>query len=79
MAVNHEISIAEAHPRKPRAKYFGSEAILRICNMLERRKEMKEKYENNEVTKKALQDWKANYSDSLKKIMFLFIKQCEIL
>lgn len=35
MAVNHEISIADAHPRKPRAKYFGSEAILRIRNMLE--------------------------------------------
>lgn len=29
--------------------------------------EMKEKYENNEITKEALQDWKANYPDSLKK------------
>ena len=28
--------------------YFGSEAILRIRNMLEQRQEMKEKYENNE-------------------------------
>ena len=28
---------------------------------------MKEKYGNNEITKEALQDWKANYPDSLKK------------
>ena len=28
---------------------------------------MKEKYENNEITKEALEDWKANYPDSLKK------------
>ena len=28
---------------------------------------MKEKYENNEITKEALQDWKANYPGSLKK------------
>ena len=28
---------------------------------------MKEKYENNKITKEALQDWKANYPDSLKK------------
>ena len=35
--------------------------------MLEQWQEMKEKYENNEITKKALQDWKANYPDSLKK------------
>lgn len=28
---------------------------------------MKEKYNNNEITKEALEDWKANYSDSLKK------------
>ena len=28
---------------------------------------MKQKYENNEITKEALQDWKANYPDSLKK------------
>ena len=47
--------------------YFGSEAILRISNMLEQCQEMKEKYENNEITKEALQDWKANYPDSLKK------------
>ncbi len=47
--------------------YFGSEAILRIRNMLEQWQEMKEKYENNEITKEALQDWKANYPDSLKK------------
>lgn len=47
--------------------YFGSEAILRIRNMLEQWQKMKEKYENNEITKEALQDWKANYPDSLKK------------
>ena len=47
--------------------YFGSEAILRIRNMLEQWQEMKDKYENNEITKEALQDWKANYPDSLKK------------
>ena len=34
--------------------YFGSEAILRIRNMLEQWQEMKEKYENNEITKEAL-------------------------
>lgn len=28
---------------------------------------MKQKCENNEITKEALQDWKANYPDSLKK------------
>ncbi len=28
---------------------------------------MKEKYENNEITKESMQDWKANYPDSLKK------------
>ncbi|WP_462258259.1 hypothetical protein [Dialister invisus] len=28
---------------------------------------MKEKYENNEITKEALEDWKANYPNSLKK------------
>jgi len=28
--------------------------------MLEDWQEMKEKYENNEITKEALQDWKAN-------------------
>lgn len=47
--------------------YFGSEAILRIRNMLKQWQEMKEKYENNEITKEALQDWKANYPESLKK------------
>ena len=47
--------------------YFGSEAILRIRNMLEQWQEMKEKYENNEITKEALEDWKANYPDNLKK------------
>lgn len=35
--------------------------------MLEQWQEMKEKYENNEITKETLQDWKANYHDSLKK------------
>lgn len=48
-------------------KYFGSEAILRIRGMLEQCQKMKEKYEDNEITKEALQDWKANYPDSLKK------------
>ena len=47
--------------------YFGSKAILRIRNMLEDWKKMKQKYENNEITKEALQDWKANYPDILKK------------
>lgn len=28
---------------------------------------MKEKYENNKITKEALQNWKANYPESLKK------------
>lgn len=28
---------------------------------------MKEKYENNEITKEVLQDWKANFPESLKK------------
>lgn len=54
--------------------YFGNEVILRIRNMLEQWQEMKGKYENNEITKEALQDWKANYPDSLKKIMFLLKK-----
>jgi len=35
--------------------------------MLEEWQKMKEKYENNEITKEALQDWKANYFESLKK------------
>ncbi|WP_454927529.1 hypothetical protein [Abiotrophia defectiva] len=35
--------------------------------MLEQCQKMKEKYENNEITKEALEDWKANYPDSLKK------------
>lgn len=47
--------------------YFDSEAILRIRNTLEQWQEMKEKYENNEITKEALKDCKANYPDSLKK------------
>ena len=33
---------------------------------------MKEQYENNEITEEALQDWKANYSDSLTKDYFPF-------
>lgn len=28
---------------------------------------MKEKYENNKITKEALQNWKASYPESLKK------------
>ena len=47
--------------------YFGSEAILRIKCMLEQWQKMKEKYENNEITKEALQDWKADYPEGLKK------------
>ena len=47
--------------------YFGSEAILRIRGMLEQWQKMKEKYKNNEITKEALEDWKANFPDSLKK------------
>ena len=47
--------------------YFGSEAILRIRGMLEQWQKMKEKYENNEITKEALEDWKANFPDNLKK------------
>ncbi len=35
--------------------------------MLEQWQKMKEKYENNEITKEALEDWKANFPDSLKK------------
>ena len=35
--------------------------------MLEQWQKMKEKYENNEITKEALEDWKTNYPDSLKK------------
>lgn len=34
--------------------YFGSEAILRIRNMLEDWQKMKQKYENNEIIKEAL-------------------------
>lgn len=47
--------------------YFGSEAILRINLMLEQWQKRKEKYDNNEITKEALEDWKANYPESLKK------------
>ena len=35
--------------------------------MLEQWQKMKEKYEDNEITKEALEDWKANFPDSLKK------------
>ena len=35
--------------------------------MLEQWQKMKEKYKNNEITKEALEDWKVNYPDSLKK------------
>ena len=40
--------------------YLGSEDILRIRGILEQWQKMEEKYENNEITKEALQDWKAN-------------------
>ena len=49
--------------------YFGSEAILRIRNMLDQWQEMKE---NMKITKEALQDWKANCPDSLKKYYIPF-------
>lgn len=35
--------------------------------MLEDWQKMKQNYENNETTTEALQDWKANYPDNLKK------------
>jgi hypothetical protein len=35
---------------------LGSEGILRIRGMLEQWQKMKEKYENNEITKEALED-----------------------
>lgn len=38
--------------------------------MLEQWQEMKEQYENNKITKEALQDWKANYPDGLKKRLY---------
>lgn len=47
--------------------YLGSEDILRIRGMLKQWQKMKEKYKNNEITKEALEDWKANFPDSLKK------------
>ena len=47
--------------------YFGSEAILRNNLMLEQWQKRKEKYDNNEITKEALENWKANYPESLKK------------
>ena len=47
--------------------YFRSEGILRIKGMLRQWQKMKRKYEDNEITKEALDDWKANYPDSLKK------------
>ena len=40
--------------------------------MLEQWQKMKEKYENSEITKEALEDWKANYPDSLKKRLCSF-------
>lgn len=36
--------------------YSGNEAVLRIRDMLYKWQKMKEKYENNEITKEALQD-----------------------
>lgn len=42
--------------------------------MLEEWQKMKEKYENNEITKEALQDWKANYPEGLKKDYIPFEK-----
>ena len=35
--------------------------------MFEQWQKMKEKHENNEITREAYEDWKANYLDSLKK------------
>ena len=48
--------------------YFGSEAILRIRNMLDQWQEMKEKYENNERSLTGLE----GYPDSLKKYYIPF-------
>ena len=47
--------------------YFGSEGIFRIRGMLDKWQKMKEKYANGEITKEALEDWKANFPDSLDK------------
>ena len=54
--------------------YFRSEGILRIKGMLRQWQKMKRKYEDNEITKEALEDWKAIYPDNLKKVMFLLRK-----
>ena len=43
-------------------EYIGTERGI-FCKFCGQQK----KYENNEITKEALQDWKANYPDSLKK------------
>lgn len=42
--------------------------------MLEQWQKIKEKYENNKITKEALEDWKANYPDSPKKYSVPFEK-----
>jgi len=48
--------------------YPSDEAFYAELDKLKKEmKAFKEKYENNEITKEALQDWKANYPDSLKK------------
>lgn len=46
---------------------FVSKDLSSKRNMLEQWQEMKEEYENNEITKETLQDWKTNYPDILKK------------
>ena len=52
--------------------YFGIKYILRIRDMIQQWQYIKEKYENNEITKEALEDWKANYPDGLKKRLYSF-------
>lgn len=62
-----EIPITEGTDRMIHSIYFGSEAILRINFMLQDWKKMKEKYNNGEISREALEDWKANYPESAKK------------
>ena len=47
--------------------WFGSQAVFKIRDMLEKWQEMKRKFEDGEITKEALEDWKANFPDSLDK------------
>lgn len=40
---------------------------MKIQDILEQWQKTKEEYANNEITRETLQNWKANYPDSLKK------------